>query len=1029
MVLKKITVALALMLPLEFALAAPSHDRAAVDVEVRKIDRKKAAGPEKPTMSKADIYAAQVQRKLIEGIDTTTAYLSKTAKKFPKKSASRYEVLLRLLNLYLENAVYVASEENQRYSQKWDSWNLSGRKGPEPKLSTQKSLNLWRKVERQAEELLKEYPNSKHADQVLFNEALAQQFLNKQKESARTFSLIIQKYKNSAVAGDAYFALGDYYFDNNDFRNALGNYSSALRYRQSKRYGWALFKLGWSHFNLGQFKESLAAWKRTVSYSQSSREQGVKLKEEALRDMVFAFAELRQVDPAIAYYRANGGAKYINQFLLLLANTFVHQGQYSQAIATFKKYQSYYPLEEETPNTQKEVIGLNAEMSRYSSLWAELELLTKNYGPNSRWAKKFEKDKKLYLETQKMIKDQLLYYPKLIHSQSLKSANNEAGFNQALKGYNLFLQTFPTAREAAEVKYLMADILYFRKDYRRAGEMYLAIAVAGKEKAVVYDAKTQKAENIHQKSAKYMLDALAQDLDPEMKVLLKRKHQPDKPPMTLSPKAKNFIRGCGYYVKWYPDDKVSIKNCDVIISEIYYRTNDSKKALNYFWLVATKYPDSKEGATAVEQLIPLYKNDKKGMLAAVEKLLQIKQYKSGAIGKKLSELRWATENESIAREKDSFQRAKRYEEQARRNPKALEADALWNNAAVDYLKAGELMAALNAYTMIYTKYPKSTKAKESLLQVALLYEKMFKLKQASQIFLEFTKKHPKEKEAAGAFAKACEIQIATNHQSAISTCLSFTQQHPKDGQLIVSKLIDLTRRKKQIAKMEELITKNYVSRSGITPNDRIVAFYAIYSAYNGKGSSAQRAAAGILSEFRRSNSSVSGEALRYVGEIYFNEVGNVVESLKSQKLAGGTVDAMVASISKMSSALENIKGRYQKVLGTKDPFWGVAALYQIGTAYAHLANQLENPPGIAGAKIEDVKNQLAPQAVAVKNEARGYFDNAVKTVSKFNIYNEWAVRSVNSLAMIEGKKRTFEELVLEPDFVGAITPTEVLSVF
>jgi tetratricopeptide (TPR) repeat protein len=124
----------------------------------------------------------------------------------------------------------------------------------------------------------------------------------------------------------------------------MNNYKQALRYKRSKGYSWALFKLGWRYYNLSDFPKSLEFWKATVSNARQAEDKSVaQLRDEALRDMVYSFAELKQVEPAINYYRANGGEKYISQFLLLLANVFTDQGQYGEAITTLKRFQAGRP--------------------------------------------------------------------------------------------------------------------------------------------------------------------------------------------------------------------------------------------------------------------------------------------------------------------------------------------------------------------------------------------------------------------------------------------------------------------------------------------------------------------------------------------------------------------------------------------------------------------------------------------------------------------------------------------------------------
>ena len=355
-----------------------------------------------PRVNQSQLLAAQVEGKLIRGIKKTVAQMKRISSKLPRGSQRRLDLMERMLNLNLENAAYVSSQEQKEYDEEWLEWDSNGRRGREPKLRNDKSFDLWRRVVALSRQILKEYPKSPNADVVNFTNGIALQFMNKGKEAAKSFTELIQKFPNSKSAGDAYFALGDYFFERTDFQNAKTNYLSALKYRRSSRYGWALFKLGWCHYNLGQYRQSLKRWKETVSYSRRGGKNTIGLKDEALRDMIYAFAELGQVETAIAYFNANGGSSYVGQFLKLLAVTLVDQGKFQKGIKAFRRLQQASPYSNEAPEAQAEIISLQFELGNYDAVWSGLRQFPKKYGKGSPWARR--KGRRAALESQKQLK-------------------------------------------------------------------------------------------------------------------------------------------------------------------------------------------------------------------------------------------------------------------------------------------------------------------------------------------------------------------------------------------------------------------------------------------------------------------------------------------------------------------------------------------------------------------------------------------------------------------------------------------------
>lgn len=996
------------------------------DVQVREFKREKKE-KSKPTIRKfnrAEIYAIEVQRQIIKTIDSTMSRLSRTANKLPKNSQVRYDLLVKLANLHIDQAAFVAAEENRNYDKKWEAWNVRGRKGREPQLTDRKSRVYWNRLLSVSDRIMKEYPKGAKSDKLLFNKAVALSFLSRQKEAAQEFTKLIQRYPNSAVTGDAYFSLGDYYFDRNDFSNAVSNYKSALKFKRSKRYGWALYKTGWAYFNLSRYKTALSYWKRTVTYSRITRSKsGIRLKDEAMRDMVFAFAELRQVEPAIAYYRANGGTKYVSPLLLLLGSTYSEQGQYKQAIATLKKFQKLVPFSPEGPTAQKEIISLAYVMNNYEMLWAEIERLGKLYGRTSSWARRNSSDRRLILETQELIKEQVFNYAKLVHKESQKN-NSRAGYLEALKGYLLFLRLFPKAKEIPEAKFNMADIEYELKRYREAGKLYLEIALLGKERAVVFDLSTKKPRNIHQVSSKDMLSSYSKDFEKELKVLLKRKPDFDKPPRPLSLKARNFIKACEYYKKWYPDDKKNGKNCDIFVAEIYYRNNDRKNSLNYLWLIAAKYSTQKEGPEAVENLIPLYKDDQSGLLVAVDKLLKIPAYQKGKLGNKLRRLKRGAVIDDIKKEKNLLVRANKYFAESRRNPKSADADALMFNAAVDYENAGAISKAINAYSILVSGYPKFKESQTASLKIARLHDVSYDFGPASNAYLDYVKKYPKAEEAAGAYERSCDLLVALGSPQATGVCQGFIARYPGGGKVFIERHIRNLERAKKYQAMTNVIRDIYFKKYKLNVNERIVNLNRIRKAYS-SGSQGTTAAREIESLFKRNKKAVAGEALRYVGEIKFAKAGNPLPNYLKIRLKGGTVEALLQSIQGKQAALNSLEGRYRDVLSSQDSYWGVAALAQIGAAYEDFTQQLENPPAIKGAKLEDVKKELAPQVAQLKQKTSQLFNSALSNLNQFSAYNIYSKQALNGKMRLEGKDLSFDEWVEQPDFIGAEIPAVV----
>ncbi len=1020
--------AFCLGLSLSAIAAEADHKERSVSVVERKrapVTKGGSSKKKEPTFDQSELYASKIEEKLIVNIQKTISILETTGERLPQKSAQRADVLEKVLNLSLEQAAYLSSQESRRYDQEFETWEKSGSRGAAPKLNSSQSIGHWTKVAGIAERILQEYPKGKSADIVAFNYALALQFLNRDQEAAKAYSQLIQKYPNSPVSGDAYCSLGDYYFDKLDFRNALNNYGSALKFRKSSRYSFALFKSGWSYYNLGQYRQALESWKKTVTYSRiNPSKSNLALKEETLRDMVYAFAELGDVEQAISYFNANGGQEFVGQFLKLLANTYSDQGKYAKSIDAYRRLQKAAPFSPESPDAQVEIISLSYELGQMKTVWTELERSPQLFSESSPWAAK--NTRKKVLEVQITIRDQILYYAKLSHKKAQQS-DNVNQFAQARYGYELFLRSFPKSKEVVEVKYNLADILFFEKKYRDAGKIYLELALLGADKAVIYNEKGAATENVHKKSAEYMLDAFSKDFDPELKQLLKEVPAPGKPTMPISARAQNFLKACGTYMKMYPEDKKIMKNCEVYTAEIYYRTNNKKKALPYLWLVANKYSDEPEGKAAVENIIPLYKDDKKGLLLAAKKLSTNPNYQKGDLGVKLGELLQGAEVESVASEKDALKRGEGWMKQAERYKSRKDAPKYLYNASVDFLKAGEVDKAILAYTAILEKYPKFEQNEEVYLQLAKIYDKRMEHGSAIKYYAAFANQFPKSKEAGGAVQRHCFLRIALAPESALNSCLDVARYSKEASLASVEELLESLYFAKKYDEMVKIYVQSYLTKYKLSSAQNITAHYRIYSALGKKSPEALKYGQMVLSDFKAAGSKAEGSNLRYVGEIVFNNANLGIAKYLGLTLKGGSVPVMQKSIEVKSNALAQLENAYLAVSKVRDSYWGVAALHQIGYAYEQLGKQLANPPAINGASLEDVKKQLAPLSENALKKSFEFYSNAQTTAKKFGVYSDYTALLAVSLQRSKAGNLAFQDWVVLPDFLGGEVPMNIAN--
>jgi hypothetical protein len=312
---------------------------------------------------------------------------------------------------------------------------------------------------------------------------------------------------------------------------------------------------------------------------------------------------------------------------------------------------------------------------------------------------------------------------------------------------------------------------------------------------------------------------------------------------------------------------------------------------------------------------------------------------------------------------------------------------------------------------------------QSLLDVAQLYEKKFDLDMAAAYFSLYAEKYPNDPKEKGALAKACDLHLALDSGKARTTCMAFVKRHPQESKDVVNRLIISAERARRFDEMSNLVTGTYM-KFKLTPNERIVAYHRIFRASGYKGTTGSS----ILNEFKQAGpKGVSGEALRYVGQILFASANAGMAEYARLTLAGGDQTRLQGSIVKKNEALGRLEASFGQVVSAGDSFWGVAALHQVGIANEQFYDMLSDPPTIAGAKKSEVVAALAGDAGAFRKKAQNYYREAYGLVEKFQVYNEWSPKIITAFSRISDQPFTFDDFVVEPDFVASEVSSSIAS--
>lgn len=972
-------------------------------------------------VSQSEIQRVIGEKKLSGAINDEISYGEQMLTKQPKNSPQRSKILQRLIERYHEKSLLVFFAESRKYDIDWKRWDKGGRSGPEPILETKRSEEWTGKVVQKAQQMITEYPKDNEIDEAYFQIAYALDSLGKRKEGAAYYSQLVAKFPNSVRVADSHFALGEFYFDMTDFRKALASFSEAGKYTRASIYPWAVYKTGWCHYNLKDYRNALGAFQKVVEVAvtakNSTSEGRQRLKEEALRDMINPYAELQDIDGAERYFARVGGSKYFGELLTRLANALREQGQFEKSIAVLKRFISRSPTELTAADIQIQIVDTANLMSDKKVLWTELNVLLKNYNPDSIWGKKNAQSPE-FKNLADRVHTVAINYPKQMHADAQK-ARSRYLFEQAAMGYQLYLTEYPNHPEAEDIRFLLGEIQYQQGKYPEARKTFWAIAEKEREK---------KGKNFS-KAAQYLLSASYIPIEETMKKLRSRAVKLTDPEKPIDPAILEYLRVCDKIIEWFPTSN-SVKDCELDSAEVFLKHSQFAKAEEGLWKIARKYPKGKEGRDAAGLLLFMASKDSKKLVKISEELAKIEDYKSGDIGKRLAAIDESNQFEKTMELEKSgafLKAAENFERLAKANPKGPEADKAWYNAGLNYKKAGESGKAVAAFTRVVTDYPKTSQAPDALLAIIEIYDSQLKFDGVASSSLKFLELYPNDKRASVVRREACLVYKAKNDVSGVQkTCGAIVKAGGADVALAAEALAEVYSRS---GRHEDLIsvTDNYLIKLPVSSSEKILYLARAAEAERKLGRRTKAAAREnqIMGFFQREKGKISGEALAFVGKAEFDKHVPILQKYASTKLVARKTDGsdLGASIANKQALLQSLEQNFQKVVASGDSEWGVAAMVTIGGAYEVFANDLRNPPmppGVSEAQFKPIRDQIAALAAKPAQKAAVYYKQATDVVAKFGVYNEYSKKAVASLARLDPQNyREVNEWIPETAYVAA----------
>ena len=558
-----------------------------------------------------------------------------------------------------------------------------------------------------------EFPTWK-SETILFNLAENLSRLNNTILAEKYYREIIVKYPLSSVVADSLLALGNLYFDRQQFIAAAEFFKKIFNTPEQNLHPYAHYKIAWCRFNENNFDDAVNELQASILESRkiqqgSARKLGVE--EEALSDLVLFYAEIGNPNDAKQMFEKLVTPQRAKELRYQLARTLFDHGKHILSKNITKQLLDE-GVQEDYVNKLYLILISVAERTK------DRDGGLKSAEQLAAWFKKKNPEDKSTerIETEEYLR---LYSQKLHHeAETMKMPEI---WQQARKSYEIYLSTFSNEAETQEVKFRYSVLLMHQKDHLLA---YRTIA--------------EVLTKINDKHARFK-EALRLKIQAIEFANADEKRQ--------IPKAE-ILAAYDDYSKAYAKE-------DLGLEAMYKAANLSKDIENTDQVVARfnkiveLHPKNELAkASADELLAVLVKAEKWENLAGEAKFLQENSKQEGSaiasnesLRKKISE----AQELSTLKITERFQKEGKFVEAKAQYKKILSESpsenlgiyAFTNLALLNETKLSLNKEAIENYEELQKVYPKSNESKQAALEIARLYEKTHNPRAAIKAYLQY----------------------------------------------------------------------------------------------------------------------------------------------------------------------------------------------------------------------------------------------------------------------------------------------------
>jgi outer membrane protein assembly factor BamD (BamD/ComL family) len=332
------------------------------------------------------------------------------------------------------------------------------------------------------ERLLKDYPDRTDNDHVLYQLGRAYEQGGELEKALKTLDRLVEQFPLTRHIDEAQFRRGELLFTMRDYAGAEKAYATVVhRTTPTAYHERSLYMHGWSVFKQGRLEDALQSFFAVLdlklagadSDAVQARVSGLTRADREMLEDTYRVTSLclenLQGPESIPPY-VNSPARHAYDFVVYqqLTDLYIKQERTKDAADTLGAFARRYPLHAQSPLFQARVIEIYQQAGfGMLAVQAKKEYVAR-YGVRSEFR---SANPAGWERAQPLVKTHLTELARFYHAAAQKGKKSE-DYQEAAHWYRVYLDSFPDDPHAAQINFLLAELLFEDKHFAEAAVEY-----------------------------------------------------------------------------------------------------------------------------------------------------------------------------------------------------------------------------------------------------------------------------------------------------------------------------------------------------------------------------------------------------------------------------------------------------------------------------------------------------------------------------------------------------------------------------